>query len=217
MPENLPDRYKGYVLSDLWTTPGANIGWSLLLGAGTTVAINKINGLAWTVLVITNGTENALIMVNEEMRRSEIQSFKPGWFWFLSPCCFCLRCCWSFRRRAVEVTVPFQGVQLSHGIVMVRRSCEKTEKKGLVGCSAIIFSLTSSFFSSFLSLHANSFCIVFLSLLSASCTQQFTFCLHLAHTCFRPQHPVCVLFPSSTDSFTTGNRVTLNVPSTGKS
>jgi len=69
MPETLPEHYKGYVLSDPWTSPGANVGWSLLMGAGTAVSINKINGLAWTVLAIANGTENALTMVNDEMKQ----------------------------------------------------------------------------------------------------------------------------------------------------
>ncbi|MGL5566540.1 MAG: hypothetical protein ACRDC4_12530, partial [Plesiomonas sp.] len=63
----LPDRYKGYVLSDPWTTPGANVGWSIFLGVGTAVTINKINGLAWTVLAMANNTEHALTMINAEM------------------------------------------------------------------------------------------------------------------------------------------------------
>ncbi len=37
-------------------------------GVGTTVTINKVNGLAWTVLAIANATENALSMINDEMR-----------------------------------------------------------------------------------------------------------------------------------------------------
>ncbi len=69
LPGAMPDRYNGYVLSDPWTTPGANIGWSILPGVGTAVSINKINGLAWTVLAIANSTENALTMVNDEMRQ----------------------------------------------------------------------------------------------------------------------------------------------------
>ncbi len=63
LPGAMPDRYNGYVLSDPWTTPGANIGWSILPVVGTAVSINKINGLAWTVLAIANSTENALTMV----------------------------------------------------------------------------------------------------------------------------------------------------------
>ncbi len=67
-PGALSDRYNGYVLSNPWTMPGANIGWSILPGVGTAVSINKINGLAWIVLAIANSTENALTMVNDEMR-----------------------------------------------------------------------------------------------------------------------------------------------------
>ncbi|ROL45668.1 hypothetical protein DPX16_17784 [Anabarilius grahami] len=58
----LPDHYNGYVLSDPWTTPGANVGWSIFLGAGTAVTINKINGLAWSVLALANSTEHAMTM-----------------------------------------------------------------------------------------------------------------------------------------------------------
>ncbi len=68
LPGVLPNHYSGYTLSDPWTTPGANVGWSLFLGVGTTVTINKVNGLAWTVLAIANATENALSMINDEMR-----------------------------------------------------------------------------------------------------------------------------------------------------
>uniref|UniRef100_A0A673GF21 Uncharacterized protein n=1 Tax=Sinocyclocheilus rhinocerous TaxID=307959 RepID=A0A673GF21_9TELE len=35
---------------------------------GTAVSI-KINGLAWTVLALANSTENALTMVNDEMKQ----------------------------------------------------------------------------------------------------------------------------------------------------
>lgn len=69
LPGALPEKYNGYKLSDPWTTPGANIGWSLFLGVGTAVSINKINGLAWTVMAIANSTENALTMVNDEMKQ----------------------------------------------------------------------------------------------------------------------------------------------------
>ncbi len=65
----MPDRYNGYVLSDPWTTPGANIGGSILPEVGTGVSINKINWLAWSVLAIANSTENALTMVNDKMRQ----------------------------------------------------------------------------------------------------------------------------------------------------
>ncbi|KAL1256480.1 hypothetical protein QQF64_012025, partial [Cirrhinus molitorella] len=43
-----------------------------------------------------------------------------GWLCWLC-CCPCLRCCRSSWRRAVEVRVRFQGLQLGHGIVMIRR------------------------------------------------------------------------------------------------
>ncbi|XP_051996372.1 uncharacterized protein LOC127653643 [Xyrauchen texanus] len=69
LPGVLPKHYAGYTLSDPWTTPGENVGWSLFLGVGTTVTINKINGLAWTVLAIANSTENALTMINDEMKQ----------------------------------------------------------------------------------------------------------------------------------------------------
>ncbi|KAL1264179.1 hypothetical protein QQF64_004534 [Cirrhinus molitorella] len=68
MPGVLPERYNGYKLSDPWTTPGATMGWSIFLGVGTAVSINKINGLAWSVLAIANSTENALTLVNGEMK-----------------------------------------------------------------------------------------------------------------------------------------------------
>uniref|UniRef100_A0A672LEV9 Uncharacterized protein n=1 Tax=Sinocyclocheilus grahami TaxID=75366 RepID=A0A672LEV9_SINGR len=69
LPGTLPEKYNVYVLYNPWTTPGANIGWSVFLGVGTAVSINKINGLAWTVLAIANSTENALTMVNDEMKQ----------------------------------------------------------------------------------------------------------------------------------------------------
>ncbi|XDV43862.1 hypothetical protein PO909_012259 [Leuciscus waleckii] len=69
LPGALPNNYAGYVLTDPWTTPGANVGWSIFLGVGTAVTINKINGLAWTVLAIANSTENALTLISEEMRQ----------------------------------------------------------------------------------------------------------------------------------------------------
>ncbi|KAK9976426.1 hypothetical protein ABG768_021631 [Culter alburnus] len=69
MPATLPEHYQGYVLSDPWTSPGATFRWSLLMGVGMAVSINKINGLAWTVLAIANGTEIALTMVNDEMKQ----------------------------------------------------------------------------------------------------------------------------------------------------
>ncbi|KAK9981008.1 hypothetical protein ABG768_000580 [Culter alburnus] len=72
MPETLPAHYKGYALSDPWTSRGVNFGWSMLMGAGTAVSINKINGLTWTVLAIANSTENALTMVNDEMKQIRI-------------------------------------------------------------------------------------------------------------------------------------------------
>lgn len=63
----VPRGYQGYTLADPWTAPGANIGWSMFLGVGTAVAINKINGLAWSVLKLANETEAALTMVDGEM------------------------------------------------------------------------------------------------------------------------------------------------------
>ncbi|KAK7160645.1 hypothetical protein R3I93_008336 [Phoxinus phoxinus] len=69
LPGVLPKYYAGYTLTDPWTTPGANIGWSIFLGVGTAITINKINGLAWTVLAIANSTENALTLISDEMRQ----------------------------------------------------------------------------------------------------------------------------------------------------
>jgi len=43
------------------------VGWSLFLGGGTAVALNKINGLAWSVLFLANQTEAALTLMNTEM------------------------------------------------------------------------------------------------------------------------------------------------------
>lgn len=62
-----PSNYKGYVLTDPWTSPSANIGWSVFLGGGTTAALNKINGLAWSVLQLANETESGLSLINMEM------------------------------------------------------------------------------------------------------------------------------------------------------
>lgn len=63
----VPSKYDGYVLADPWTSPNANVGWSLFLGGGTAAALNKINGLAWSVLSLANRTEAALTLVNTEM------------------------------------------------------------------------------------------------------------------------------------------------------
>lgn len=63
----VPSKYDGYVLADPWTSPGANIGWSLFLGGGTTATLNKVNGLAWSVLSLANQTEMALALMNTEM------------------------------------------------------------------------------------------------------------------------------------------------------
>lgn len=63
----VPSKFDGYVLADPWTSPGANIGWSLFLGGGTTAALNKINGIAWSVLSLANHTEAAFTLVNTEM------------------------------------------------------------------------------------------------------------------------------------------------------
>ncbi len=49
--DTMPIWYNGYKLYNPWTTPAENLGWSLfLIGGGTAAAINKINGLAWSVL-----------------------------------------------------------------------------------------------------------------------------------------------------------------------
>ncbi len=99
---------------------------------------------------------------------------------------------------------------------MIGGACLKTEtSEQLVGlCDAVTFSSHFSFSFFLSSLYANYFFP--LSLLSTSPNQQFTISSHLSHLCFT-QHPFCFLLPSSTDSFTTFNLVTLNVPSFGKS
>ncbi|XP_049329729.1 syncytin-A-like [Astyanax mexicanus] len=61
-------KYNGYVLADPWTTPGASVGWSLFLGGGTTATLNKINGLAWQMLVMANSSTEAFFLINAEMR-----------------------------------------------------------------------------------------------------------------------------------------------------
>lgn len=42
---------------------------SLFYGGGTAVTINKINGLAWSVLAIANSTETALTLISDEMKQ----------------------------------------------------------------------------------------------------------------------------------------------------
>ncbi|XP_073780150.1 uncharacterized protein [Danio rerio] len=69
LPGEMPNTYNGYVLHDPWTSVGANIGWSLLPIGGTAVSINKINGLAWSVLAIANSTETALTLISDEMKQ----------------------------------------------------------------------------------------------------------------------------------------------------
>uniref|UniRef100_A0A8C1XN37 Uncharacterized protein n=1 Tax=Cyprinus carpio TaxID=7962 RepID=A0A8C1XN37_CYPCA len=48
------------------------IGWSkasFFPGVGTTVALNKINGLAWQVLSLENDTAHALGLITEELKK----------------------------------------------------------------------------------------------------------------------------------------------------
>ncbi|ROL42032.1 Syncytin-A [Anabarilius grahami] len=69
---NMPDRYKGYKISSPWTTPWENVGWSLagfFTGVGTTIALNKINGLAWQVLSLENDTAHALGIISDELKK----------------------------------------------------------------------------------------------------------------------------------------------------
>ncbi|KAM3602295.1 uncharacterized protein V6R79_001523 [Siganus canaliculatus] len=63
----IPSKFDGYVLADPWTSPSANVGWSIFLGGGTAATLNKINGLAWSVLSLANQTEKALTLMNNEM------------------------------------------------------------------------------------------------------------------------------------------------------
>lgn len=67
-----PDRYNGYQTADPWTSPWENVGWSLaglLTGAGTTIVLNKINGLAWQVLSLENDTSYAFQIVGDELKK----------------------------------------------------------------------------------------------------------------------------------------------------
>lgn len=66
---DVPIKFHGYTLGNPWTSPGANVGWSLFLGAGTTVALNKVNGLAYMLLILKNETVNALQLVNDELKQ----------------------------------------------------------------------------------------------------------------------------------------------------
>lgn len=54
----LPSKFEGYTLADPWTSPSADVGWSLFLGGGTNAALNKINGIAWSVLSLANHTDS---------------------------------------------------------------------------------------------------------------------------------------------------------------
>ncbi len=67
--DTIPDRYNGYKLYNPWTTSAANVGWSILIGGGTAAAINKINGLAWSVLALANLTETSLSVLNDEVKQ----------------------------------------------------------------------------------------------------------------------------------------------------
>ncbi len=70
--DTMPIWYNGYKLYNPWTTPAENLGWSLLLiggRGGTAAAINKINGLAWSVLALANLTETALLLLNDEVMK----------------------------------------------------------------------------------------------------------------------------------------------------
>ncbi len=68
--DTMPIWYNGYKLYNPWTTPAENLGWSLLLiGGGTAAVINKINGLAWSVLALANLTETALSLLNDEVKQ----------------------------------------------------------------------------------------------------------------------------------------------------
>ncbi len=140
--------------------------------------------------------------------------------------CVLLRLSW---RRTVEVGVEFQCIQLSHwvDVCFVLWRCRphrifkwrKTQTYcGLVGSGgADTHTDRLSHFSFFLP--ANSFCICFLSLLSASLSQQSTVCSHFLHTCLThlQQQPGCLSLLCSTESLTTFSLVRLNVPSSGKS
>ncbi|KAA0713131.1 Env protein HERV-H/p62 [Triplophysa tibetana] len=71
----LPDYYAGHKISDPWTTPWENVGWSiagLFTGTGTTVALNKINGLAWQVLSLENDTAQALNLISIELKKMRV-------------------------------------------------------------------------------------------------------------------------------------------------
>ncbi len=152
---------------------------------------------------------------------------------FSAPRCSCL---FIQRLAAVvlaensEVGVEFQSIQLSHWVdvcfVFLLWRCRThrifmwetqtyCELSGSGGADTHTDRL--SHFSFFLP--ANSFCISFLSLLSASLSQQSTVCSHFLHTCLThlQQQPGCLSLLCSTESLTTFSLVRLNVPSLGKS
>ncbi|XP_059424912.1 uncharacterized protein LOC132159439 [Carassius carassius] len=69
---SMPDRYNGYKTATPWTTPWENVGWSIASffpGVGTSIALNKINGLAWQVLSLENDTTHALGLITEELKK----------------------------------------------------------------------------------------------------------------------------------------------------
>ncbi|XP_056599721.1 endogenous retrovirus group 3 member 1 Env polyprotein-like isoform X2 [Triplophysa dalaica] len=71
----LPNYYGGHKISDPWTTPWENVGLSLaglFTGTGTTVALKKINGLAWQVLSLENDTAQALNLISNELKKMRV-------------------------------------------------------------------------------------------------------------------------------------------------
>uniref|UniRef100_A0A3B4BK52 Uncharacterized protein n=1 Tax=Pygocentrus nattereri TaxID=42514 RepID=A0A3B4BK52_PYGNA len=61
--------YTGFPIASQYNWRGCwtAVWWSVFLGGGTAAALNKINGLAWQILVLANETEKALTLVNTEM------------------------------------------------------------------------------------------------------------------------------------------------------
>lgn len=66
--EGMPYTYQGAKLWSPWTSKPATVGWALFPSGGTGAALMKINGLAWEVLRLANETQDALALVNKELK-----------------------------------------------------------------------------------------------------------------------------------------------------
>ncbi len=151
-------------------------------------------------------------------------------------CSFSVSRCGCLGRRNSRGRGEFQCIQLGYwvdgcfgGAGLTVFSCGK-HKHTVVQSVLVVqthtnrlshfsFSPPANFLHLLFFLPANSFCICFLSLLSASLSQQSIVCSHFFHTCLThlQQHPGCFSLLCSTESLTTFSFVRLNVPSLGKS